>query len=55
MKRRILWLPLLLAALFVACAPRERTLVLLSTTDMHARIQRFPQLAAAVAACRDTA
>ena len=55
MKRRILWLPLLLAALFVACAPRERTLVLLSTNDMHARIQRFPQLAAAVAACRDTA
>lgn len=55
MKRRILWLPLLLAALFVACTPRERTLVLLSTNDMHARIQRFPQLAVAVAACRDTA
>lgn len=37
-----------------ACAPRERTLVVLSTNDMHARIQRFPQLAAAVEACRDT-
>ena len=38
-----------------ACAPRERTLVLLSTNDMHAKIQHFPQLAAAVEACRDTA
>ena len=55
MKRRILWLPLLLAAILASCTPRERTLVLLSTNDMHARIQRFPQLAAAVAACRDTA
>ena len=43
-----------LAAAAVACAPRERTLVLLSTNDMHAKIQRFPHLAAAVAACRDT-
>lgn len=38
----------------VACAPRERTLVLLSTNDIHAQIDRFPQLAAAVEACRDT-
>ena len=37
-----------------ACAPRERTLVVLSTNDMHAKIQRFPLLAAAVQACRDT-
>ncbi len=37
-----------------ACSPRERTLVLLSTNDMHAQIDRFPQLAAAVEACRDT-
>ena len=43
-----------LTAAAVACAPRERTLVLLSTNDMHAKIQRFPHLAAAVAACRDT-
>lgn len=43
-----------LAVAAVACAPRERTLVLLSTNDMHAKIQRFPHLAAAVAACRDT-
>lgn len=42
---------LLLAA---ACTPRERTVVLLSTNDIHARIDRFPQLAAAVGACRDT-
>ena len=46
----------LFAALFcaVACGPRERTLVVLSTNDMHAKIQRFPQLAVAVEACRDT-
>lgn len=43
------------AVLFAgACVPRERTLVVLSTNDMHARIQRFPLLAAAVEACRDT-
>lgn len=45
-------LALMLAA--AACSPREQMLVLLSTNDMHARIQYFPQLAAAVAACRDT-
>lgn len=38
-----------------ACGGRERTLVILSTNDMHAKIQRFPQLATAVEACRDTA
>ena len=55
MKNRLLRraLPLLLAAA-TACAPREKTLVLLSTNDIHAQIQHFPQLAAAVAACRDT-
>ena len=37
-----------------ACAPRERTIVVLSTNDMHANIQHFPRLAAAVEACRDT-
>ena len=37
-----------------ACAPRERTIVVLSTNDMHAKIQHFPRLAAAVEACRDT-
>ncbi len=45
----------LLLAAAAACGPRERTVVLLSTNDIHARIQRFPQLAAAVKACRDTA
>lgn len=44
-----------IAALAAACAPRERTLVLLSTNDMHAKIQNFPRLASAVEACRDTA
>lgn len=43
-----------LTGLLTACGPRERTLVLLSTNDMHARIQLFPQLASAVEACRDT-
>ncbi len=36
---------ILLAAAAAACAPRERTLVLLSTNDMHAKIQNFPRLA----------
>lgn len=47
---------LFFAAVFfaAACAPREHTLVVLSTNDIHAKIQRFPQLAAAVRACRDT-
>ena len=46
---------LAVAVLTAACTLRERTLVILSTNDMHAKIQRFPQLAAAVEACRDTA
>ena len=49
---------LLAGALFAAlaaCTPRETILVLLSTNDMHARIQNFPRLAEAVEACRDTA
>lgn len=45
---------LLLLAALAACTPREQTIVLLSTNDIHARIQRFPALATAVAACRDT-
>ncbi len=55
MKRLIRWIPLALLAMTVACAPRERTLILLSTNDMHAKIQNFPRLASAVEACRDTA
>jgi len=43
-----------LALLLAACAPRTETVVILSTNDMHAHIERFPQLAAAVKACRDT-
>ena len=33
---------------------REQTLVILSTNDMHGKIQRFPHLTTAVEACRDT-
>lgn len=45
----------LLFAAASACAPRERTLILLSTNDMHSKIAQFPRLASAVEACRDTA
>lgn len=54
MKRSLRTLLVVLTAVAASCAPRERTVVVLSTNDMHARIQRFPQLASAVAACRDT-
>ncbi len=51
-----MWLAIAVAALVGAARlSRERTVVLLSTNDMHAQIDRFPQLAAAVEACRDTA
>ena len=55
MKKLFRTLLIVVAAVAAACAPRERTLVLLSTNDMHAKIQHFPKLAAAVEACRDTA
>lgn len=55
MKRIFRLLLLGAVAMTAACAPREQTLVLLSTNDMHAKIQNFPRLAAAVEACRDTA
>lgn len=43
------------AVMFLAaCSFDEHTLVFLSTNDMHARIQYFPQLASAVQQCRDT-
>ena len=55
MKKPLLRLLIPALALAVAsCAPRETTLVLLSTNDIHAQIQRLPQLATAVEACRDT-
>ena len=46
---------LLLFGAIAACAPREQVLVILSTNDMHAHIERFPRLATAVERCRDTA
>ena len=55
MKRFLRLVPAaLLVVALAACTPREQTLVLLSTNDIHAKIQRFPALATAVAACRDT-
>lgn len=44
----------LLLLVLAACTPRTETVVILSTNDMHAHIERFPQLAEAVAECRDT-
>ncbi|MBQ7297316.1 MAG: bifunctional metallophosphatase/5'-nucleotidase [Alistipes sp.] len=35
-------------------AGQEQTLVILSTNDMHGKIQRMPELATAVRQCRDT-
>ncbi|MEG1885695.1 MAG: bifunctional UDP-sugar hydrolase/5'-nucleotidase [Alistipes sp.] len=46
---------ILVVLTLVSCAPKQRTIVVLSTNDMHAAIQNFPQLATAVEACRDTA
>lgn len=54
MKKILATIPLLLLVLLCGCAPRERTIVILSTNDMHSRIENFPRLAAAVEACRDT-
>ncbi len=52
----------LLSALFAlsmigvaGCNEPPREVVILSTNDIHAQIDRFPELATAVARCRDTA
>ena len=55
MKKIFLGILLLLCAALCACAPREKVVIILSTNDIHAQIQNFPQLATAVAECRDTA
>ena len=44
MKRYIYTFALAVALLLTACSQRERTLVILSTNDMHGKIQRFPHL-----------
>lgn len=54
MKNSIYTLLAAVALLLTACNQREHTLVILSTNDMHGKIQRFPHLTAAVKACRDT-
>lgn len=55
MKQSIRLLAFVLVAVAAACSSRERTLILLSTNDMHAEIREFPRLATAVEQCRDTA
>ncbi|MBR5465499.1 MAG: bifunctional metallophosphatase/5'-nucleotidase [Alistipes sp.] len=44
----------ILVLLALQWSRREQTLVILSTNDMHGKIQRFPHLTTAVKACRDT-
>lgn len=43
-----------LTLLAVRLATPRQTVVILSTNDMHGKIQRFPELATAVKQCRDT-
>ena len=38
----------LLLFVLAACSPRMETVVILSTNDIHAHIEKFPQLAEAV-------
>ena len=56
--KRLLYIGLLLACIVMALtilnSTRERTVVVLSTNDMHAAIDNFPRLATAVRECRDT-
>lgn len=59
MKKRILTLSAIVAVAIIAYFvyshnTRMREVVILSTNDMHASIDNFPQLATAVAQCRDT-
>lgn len=49
---RVFVLLLVLGA--VSCGPKSREVVILSTNDVHAHIERFAQLATAVERCRDT-
>ena len=55
--KRLLYIGLLaciVMALTILNSTRERTVVVLSTNDMHAAIDNFPRLATAVRECRDT-
>lgn len=54
MKRLFPFAVLLLIAALTACTPKQRTLVILSTNDIHSHIENFPRLASAVERCRDT-
>ena len=56
MKKWFKWLLVAaVAAASLAYLHRPRTVVILSTNDMHGKIQRFAHLASAVEQCRDTA
>ncbi len=45
---------LLLSIAINSSRNKEKTFVILSTNDMHAQIDKFPALASAIEACRDT-
>jgi len=53
MKNRFCLLLLLAAFAAAGCTPREKTIIILSTNDIHAKIERFPQLAEAVEEARE--
>lgn len=55
MKRLFLFSVVLAIVLLTSCTCEKRAIVIISTNDMHAQIQRFPLLATAVQECRDTA
>ncbi len=51
-----LLLSLVVSFLQISCSSiPERTIVILSTNDIHAQIDKFPELATAIEKCRDTA
>ncbi len=55
MKKSLIPILFLLALLGGGCSHSNRTVVILSTNDMHAKIERMPLLATAIKECRDTA
>lgn len=58
LNRKLSTWPLALLLGFIlgaGCTPSAREVVIISTNDIHAQIDQFPQLATAVERCRDTA
>lgn len=55
MNRALLYLLSATLGILTGCTRPAREVVILSTNDIHAQIDRFPQLATAIERCRDTA